>query len=302
MKNNSLSKTKVDPSDIRQSFAEVNIDIHCCRFWKLEEWECKNMAFPFWRLYYNTIPGASVSYRNNTISLSKDVIVIIPPGTSFSASLKSNRLEYFKESIKGSRIEKSDDILHLNAQHQVDHLFIHFNLGLKYDHPEPGIYTFEVNDAMLKEIFLIKENILVDVSRFDFYTTVAINRLIFLLLTGISKSKWNDPIKDHRILKAVRYIDEHLHTKIYNESLAMMVHMAVNSFLRYFKQKTGFSIQQYVQQKRIDKSLVLLHHSNKSLDEIAENCGFCDRFHYSKTFKKIMNLSPSKYRKKLTFQ
>ena len=63
------------------------------------------MAFPFWRLYYNTFGNASVTYEGKTITPDKIKLLIIPPDTSFSTRLKSDPDQSFRESIVGKRIE-----------------------------------------------------------------------------------------------------------------------------------------------------------------------------------------------------
>lgn len=49
MSENVLTKKKIDPSENKQSFLNIPITIHCCRYWMFQEWEFTNMAFPFWR-------------------------------------------------------------------------------------------------------------------------------------------------------------------------------------------------------------------------------------------------------------
>ena len=294
-----LKKEKFDPSDIKQTFADIKIDIHCCRYWKLSEWECKNMDFPFWRLYYNTIDGAYVYYNGKEVKLTSENIVIIPPETAFSTHLKNNNNDIQKESILGKKIEELSDLKSLKNKRMVDHLFIHFNLGKQFDSVEPDIYTFPIDANLFEYTKRIKVGTLNNLSGFDFFNTAIIDNLILNILIRIPKEKWFIRKMDFRVIKAERFIENNLHTKLSNELLARQANMAVNSFLRLFTSNTGFSIQKYIQNKRIEMSLILLHHTNDTIDEIAEKCGFCDRFHFSKIFKKKMQFSPSYYRTKI---
>ena len=51
-------------------------------------------------------------------------------------------------------------------------------------------------------------------------------------------------------------------------------------------------------QIRIDKACNLLLHTDTSMDIIAEQCGFTDRYHLTKGFGKIKKTSPAVFRKR----
>lgn len=55
---------------------------------------------------------------------------------------------------------------------------------------------------------------------------------------------------------------------------------------------------QFVRKRRLQKSGILLHHTSKSMDEIARLSGFCDRFHLARIFKEATSYSHAQYRKK----
>ena len=52
-----------DPSEIDQLFPKSNLQLLCCRYWWLSNWEFENHAYPFWRLYYNIECGAKLIYN-----------------------------------------------------------------------------------------------------------------------------------------------------------------------------------------------------------------------------------------------
>ncbi len=66
-------------------------------------------------------------------------------------------------------------------------------------------------------------------------------------------------------------------------------------FSRYFE---NASFTEYLQQQRIDKALTLLRSSAYSLSEIAYLTGFSDQSHFTRVFKKYMDLTPNQFRKK----
>jgi len=70
------------------------------------------------------------------------------------------------------------------------------------------------------------------------------------------------------------------------------VHLS-RSFSRYFRCTLG----EYVRSVRVEKSLRLMSRRNLSLTEIATTCGFADQSHFTRSFKRIMGVTPSSYRK-----
>jgi transcriptional regulator GlxA family with amidase domain len=100
----------------------------------------------------------------------------------------------------------------------------------------------------------------------------------------------------------LQFIKENLNGDLQNCTLAAMVNMSTNSFARLFKENTGESVQQFIIRSRIEQARLLLHHSKKSIDTIASECGFCDRHHFSKIFKQCLDMSPGYYKQHITIQ
>ena len=86
--------------------------------------------------------------------------------------------------------------------------------------------------------------------------------------------------------------------KLANIKLAGIVNMAPNSFARLFKQRTGQTPQAYIRKIRIDNACRLLHHSELSISTIAEECGFSDRYYFTKVFSDATSVGPAQYRKR----
>jgi AraC-like DNA-binding protein len=292
------SDKKADPSTIEQHFIPIHPEVHCCRYWKLNEWEYTNMSFPFWRLYYNTISGASVSYHDQQYQLTENNLIIIPPHTSFSTSLKKKATE----GIIGKRIESDDEIFELKEQGMVDHLYIHFNLGIHYDYVTPGLYNFELTHEARKELDLIRQATISSIQKFDLTKSIRIYALIFYFLQKIKPENWIGNSNDPRVLKVIEFIDMNYHKKLNNTILAERVAMAPNSLLRLFRKHMKTTIHQYIKQVRINKALTEMHNYEKTIDDIAFLCGFSDRHHFSKVFKQITGLPPGEYRKKKTYR
>lgn len=64
-----------------------------------------------------------------------------------------------------------------------------------------------------------------------------------------------------------------------------------------FRQEMGCSPREYREQFLLRKGKSLLINSTKGIDEIAEECGMCDRYYFSNRFKKLFGISPAAFRK-----
>jgi len=76
-----------------------------------------------------------------------------------------------------------------------------------------------------------------------------------------------------------------------------MINISTNGFIRLFTSETDTSPQKYHRNKRIEKACLLLHFSEKNIDEIAIKTGFLDRYHFSREFKKSTSNTPAEFRK-----
>ena len=296
-----IEKRKYDPSENKQHFANFFVKVHCCRLWYLSEWELTDTAFPFWRLYYNTIEGAKVLYNGVKAELNEDVIAIIPPNTSYSCTLKGIfNQEEVQEGISGGRIEGEYSKAEFKSKGIVDHLFVHFNIGYPFDFAKPGIYLIKPDRDMRDKLDALRHSCIAN-SFEDVNSMVKLYSLIVELLGGIPGTVWQSSNLDSRMTKIMHHIDKHLNTKLTNEGLAEYANMATNSFARLFRQSVGETIQHYITRRRLEKAQMLLHHSTHNIDSIAQECGFCDRYHFTRTFSQYLSMTPVAYRKLHTY-
>jgi AraC-like DNA-binding protein len=125
--------------------------------------------------------------------------------------------------------------------------------------------------------------------------------LLLLLSQVLRHSKANmqsvSQDKFRRFMPVLNYIQSNLSQKISVGKMASIVKMAPESFSRAFSKCFSTGPAEYVRRKKIDMVRTLLGDSDKKLDDIAEEMGFTDAFHLSKTFKKFTGKSPSEFRK-----
>jgi len=101
------------------------------------------------------------------------------------------------------------------------------------------------------------------------------------------------------VLRITEILQENVENKITLDRLAQEVNMNVNYLCRVFKQDTGRSIVQYMNELKINKAIELLKLPDTRIKEVASQVGIDDPFYFNRVFKKIVGLSPSDFRKKL---
>lgn len=74
--------------------------------------------------------------------------------------------------------------------------------------------------------------------------------------------------------------------------------MSIPSFCKKFKDKTGLTMVQYMNEKRIEKAKLLLKNRKLSLEQVAEMTGFSNANYLIRVFKKMTGQTVSEYRKR----
>ena len=100
-----------------------------------------------------------------------------------------------------------------------------------------------------------------------------------------------------RLHSVFYYISEHYHLDVSTKDLAEMNFVTESYFCRFFKKFTGMTFASYITEYRIKKAQLLLENTNDDISSIAQSVGFGDANYFARTFKRIIGISPSKYRK-----
>ncbi|NMM62316.1 AraC family transcriptional regulator [Clostridium sp. P21] len=125
---------------------------------------------------------------------------------------------------------------------------------------------------------------------------VYINRL-FLGMQNIKEL--SDIEYDERISSILNYINENLSEDLSIDTLSSKFYMSKYHLMHKFKMQTGYTIHNYILQKRLIMSNSLIK-NGKSITQTCIECGFSDYSNFVRAFKKNFGLSPKKYCKILS--
>lgn len=94
----------------------------------------------------------------------------------------------------------------------------------------------------------------------------------------------------------LKYIDVHYRDNITIAELAKLVHLSPNYLSTTFKKFFGVPLQLYITKYRISVAEQLLSNTVLPISTVAEMTGYSDAPHFSQVFRKLMGMSPTKYR------
>jgi AraC-like DNA-binding protein len=243
-------------------------------------WNSRDVRDSFWRFYVNDRDGASVLLADGSLPLRANKMYFIPEGVFFSC----------------------------NNTEKVGHFYIHFDvLGV----PRPILQTMfaapvEISDAAaLKNEVDTIANAVSQGKELDISLQCRAKSLLFGALAQVFANRqsedvaeyWNLSVRHEPVAPALKYIEENVGERLDNQSLARCCHWSEDHFARRFRQCLGLSPAKYVQERRIAIASQQLLFTTNSIDHIATDTGFADRFHFSRVFAKIKNCTPAAYRK-----
>lgn len=94
------------------------------------------------------------------------------------------------------------------------------------------------------------------------------------------------------------FIAKNYGEKITLSDIAESANVCNNSCIAIFKKFTNFTPMEYLTNFRLEKACVLLRETDKTVAEIAFDCGFSGGSYFGEVFKRSMGITPKKYRKR----
>lgn len=95
---------------------------------------------------------------------------------------------------------------------------------------------------------------------------------------------------------AIAYMQKNIDGNISLDELSRVNNYSTSRFSNLFKQKTGYAPIDYFIQMKMQKACQQIDFSDKSIKDIAYTLGFDDPYYFSRRFRKIIGMSPNKYR------
>ena len=243
------------------------LKIYCCRYEEnIHPWIQNDLRTPSWRFYWDPVPGGYLRMEGKEIPLLPEYFYIIPGYFCFSTLAKSPFSQFY----------------------------IHFDLNERQI-PQNKLFRIQADERS-------KELIRRFISRSRSQENEQLTRLTAFsvvssaLLSLPEKVLRLPPEYDPRIERALSWMLHHLDGVYSNDLLAEKAGMSRNGFLRLFESELKEAPQKFFRRKRIERACEMLQFSDLSIEEIAEETGFSDRYHFTRVFWQVMHFTPAVYR------
>jgi AraC-like DNA-binding protein len=128
---------------------------------------------------------------------------------------------------------------------------------------------------------------------FDMGKLVLISELLEHFANTILKNKLIEFKKSTTEFNLKKYVEENLNKPINVKEAAEFIKMSTSFVTHKFKELYGQTFHVYLTNARIEHSKELL--KRHSISETSQMCGFHNRYHFSKVFKKIEGITPHEF-------
>lgn len=93
--------------------------------------------------------------------------------------------------------------------------------------------------------------------------------------------------------RAKKYINENIDKKFGIADICRDLDCSKSTLLTSFKRAFGITINAYTTDRRLERAQALLSDGEKSISDVAYECGFSDQSYFSKVFSKKFGITPS---------
>lgn len=167
-----------------------------------------------------------------------------------------------------------------------------------------NIKCIKLNDREHKKIKYLSEKMVLELTKKEAgYQSIIHAYLLelFVIIYRLLKNTQFDLVKEKgkeedRLQKIISFIDDNYKDKITLKAIAEELYISKYYLSHFFKDKTGFTVIEFVNNKRIIEAQKMLANTNLNITDIAMNVGFNTLNHFERTFKGINGVTPTQYR------
>ena len=137
----------------------------------------------------------------------------------------------------------------------------------------------------------------------DLYTQILFVEFLILINRSLQGHELADLAAKHsdaKIQQVLEHIAAHLGEDLSVASIAKASYLSTSYLMHKFKAETGYSLHQYVQDKRLLRAADLLGQSEQPITAISARCGFRDYATFSRAFRRRYHCTPQAYREHRT--
>jgi len=239
-------------------------------------WVATWVSDPNWRVYHNLDRGARVEYAGGSVALGPSKVVVIPGWLRWygplAGSVRHRWLSFTLPHWSASWSRRSFDAVVVREAADPELAVVMAAFDLAEQGPRSGAGWSQAEWCRLQ---------------------AACYQALGLYLEAYPPLAGHDP---GRLAGLLDHIDRHPAEDLRLATLAQREHCSPAHLSRRFAATIGQSVGSYVRESRIAHAALLLAEGEASIERIAAECGFSDRYHFSRVFKRVMRQTPAAYR------
>lgn len=216
-----------------------------------------------------------------------DIAVFAPFEVHSADFITDGQTEFFLADLKNLKIsgsESSDEISSLlNGERKISTVIkpadgFLYQLFERLEKTPGQLASGECSDAYVRGIVLL---------------------IIGMLLSFYSDCKDSEALPSDELSDVINYMYTIYDRQVTLDDLSGHIGFSRSYFCRWFKERTGTSPMNYINDIRVKRAYELLMMSDLSVSQVCEAAGFADINSMNLSFKKRMGISPSQCRKKM---
>lgn len=246
------------------------MEILLCRRDVLNYWQTIRQPMPYWRLYHAWNQGGQIQHHGEIFFLQPGEVWLIAPYTEISTSLSE----------------------------PIDKFYIHFLVSGDFGSCRDFCCRLVPSDSLLALIEAVGEKLkgrqpVNHQIEYELWSIIslALSLLPPIVLVQVGPEKSG-------LVSVWHLIQKNPMRNFSNQELAAHARMGLSTFIRRFYHFFGISPQHYLLEQKLRHAATLLQNTRFPIKHIALDCGFCDQYHFSKTFRKFYGFSPGDFRKR----
>ena len=292
--NLSISLKKINIIDLRKSFTIAN-------YYDIDN----TLIFPI---------SGNLRYGRYKKQITSDSFLFVPAHNTVSISLGSKRTqtlayEDFIDNKEKYIFEKNS----VKKRHDIDRYLI-INIDVKaYD--LVNIFDSRNLDAIQIKNNLNALNLLKNIIKefrfkqpgFNKVVELTSHQLVYEIIREIlAKQPLFSAIEENfnffnekKILDLFLFIDKNLNKELSNKVISNHLNISEDYVGQFFRNNIGFSPQDYIEHKRMEKAIKLLREESNAIKAISNDVGYRDTAYFCRRFKLMFGVQDGKMRKRL---
>lgn len=249
------------------------IEVLVHRATALAEWGMVDAVTKQWAMYWLTKGKARLVHAGETCELAPGTLYLMPPLTTFSAECGRSFAKWY----------------------------FHFTVAGVGDALRPGVYPVTPTRRMLS---LLASTCPADIEKgrgtdHTAYTMLDVIDLLSLVVRTCLPKILAPGFFGVDAARVLHVLNEHAVGRTTLHELAKATNLTERSLSELVLRTTGFTPMRYLLELRLNTAMKLLRHTDRSIEQIARECGFRDRYYFTRVFTKHRQTTPAAFRREV---